>query len=141
MDKAGVYEATIERMERALASGFFLEATWLAYCILEDRLLSLLESSGGVPSGVRMLGPKIDALDRRLENDAVVRARIPSLAPLRAWKDKRNILMHSMVDGSLSVSQIEILTEETARGGAELARVIATAARWVKKHHPYALRR
>ena len=45
--KRELYEELYERMNTAHDAGFNLEASWFAYAVIEDRLLSLLRNSGG----------------------------------------------------------------------------------------------
>ncbi len=92
-------------MDQALNDGFFLEASWIAYAIIEDRILSALAKTGGVPmrngQPLRMLGPKLDALVGRQPNDSALTAAMLNgqvLDTVRAWKDKRNPLMHSLAE-------------------------------------------
>ena len=51
MAKEALYREFMSRMNAADQAGNYLEASWYAYAILEDRLRSLLRSSGGEGKG------------------------------------------------------------------------------------------
>jgi len=72
MRKHDLYATLIERCEAAAANAAYFESSWYAYAVLEDRLRSLLRSSGGetktvdgVEKTIRMMGPKLDVLRGR----------------------------------------------------------------------------
>jgi hypothetical protein len=44
--KAKHYTALLKKMEAATAAGFYLEASWIAYAILEDRLVAAMLCAG-----------------------------------------------------------------------------------------------
>ena len=126
----------IARLDRAIEGGHFFEASWYVYAILEDRLISLWQSSepGSARSRApRMMGPKIDGLSARAAQDPLLRKNFESIR-LIAWKDNRNDLMHAMAEGTLSISVIDNRIEALARYGAELVREYSAAARRQKKH-------
>lgn len=138
MPKAQLYKTYIARMEEAHGSGSFLQASWYAYAILEDRLLSMLENSGGIPldrrgNPIRMLGAKRAALQQRTATDKLLAAYFDN-APIQHWARKRNDLMHSMVDGTSTINEIDQLAEELADEGVELVRNLCAAAMRLKKN-------
>lgn len=51
MQKYANYKEQMGRLSKALTQGFFLEAIFIEYAILEDRLESILRHSG---NGIRM---------------------------------------------------------------------------------------
>ena len=61
--KREYYKDLIDRMNKAHDDEYYLEASWFAYTVLEDRLLSALRQSGGATYAnfrpIRMLGKKI----------------------------------------------------------------------------------
>ena len=63
------YKVLISRLGEAIKDEFFLEASWLAYAILEDRLVSALDETGGAVTTtgrpIRMLGPKLGEIKAR----------------------------------------------------------------------------
>lgn len=137
MPKASLYKSYIERLELAGDEKQFLQASWYVYAILEDRLISMLESSGGVPldkkgNPIKMLGTKLGELKRRAKSDAPLRANLDDRA-ISSWAKKRNTLMHRMADGSLTLSQVDVMAEEVAKDGAQIARDVCAAAMRLKK--------
>jgi hypothetical protein len=119
----------------------YLEASWYAYAVLEDRLLSLLRSSGGIgengggASGkpIRMMGPKLKELARRAKKDQLLKANF-EYHMLHAWKEARNGLMHAMGDATMAIEDIDIAAKSLAEVGADLVRHYASACRRLKKH-------
>lgn len=135
--KQQLYQAFIERMENAEKEGFYFEACWYASAILEDRLLSLLTSTGGVPFSrgrpIRMLGPKLKALIERATDNDVLRQNV-DLAAINDWKDRRNDLMHAMAEGTQTLNEIEAAAKALAEDALELVRDTAAAARRLKRN-------
>jgi hypothetical protein len=139
--KDTIYQKYIGQFEETIKEGYFFEAAWLEYVLLEDRLVSLLRNSGGEfrPNGkpILMMGPKIDELKSRMAGNQILKGHLESddlISRLETWKDERNTLMHSMADGSLSIADIESKIKNLAETGAKLTRDYASAARRVKKH-------
>lgn len=131
----------ISRMEAAHADSMYFEASWYAYAVLEDRLLSLLRNSGGVgeKSGgtngkpIRMMGPKLKELARRAKKDALLKANFEH-DQLNTWKESRNNLMHAMAEATMSVSDIDVAAKELAEHGSTLVRTYSAACRRLKTH-------
>jgi hypothetical protein len=106
ISKGESYKQLIKRMDDAITGEFYLEASWIAYAIIEDRLLSALAKTGGVPTTkkgdpIRMLGPKLQALRDRLATHSELRAAMlpdNTLDLIDRWKESRNPLMHSMAE-------------------------------------------
>lgn len=138
MTKSSLYREYITRMDAAHREGQNLQAIWYAYAILEDRLISMLDNSGGVPvdkkgKPIRMLGPKREALAKRTKTDPLLKVNFDNRA-IRLWSKDRNDLMHGMADGSLSLQQVDSLAQQTADTGVSLVRSVCSAAMRLKKH-------
>jgi hypothetical protein len=135
--KRSLYEDFIGRIDTSIASGHFFEASWYIYAALEDRLISMLQQTGGATfaSGkkITMLGPKIGELDARQSSDQLLAANFPK-ARIQAWGKRRNDLMHGMADGSLAIEQIDADARSLATDGRALLRDVAAAAMRLKKH-------
>ncbi|MBP6977465.1 MAG: hypothetical protein PHD61_06460 [Bacteroidales bacterium] len=136
-----IYQKYIGQFEETIVKGYYFEAAWLEYVLLEDRLVSLLQSSGGEykPNGkpILMMGPKIDELNSRMAENQVLKGHLEVddlINRLQIWKNERNTLMHSMADGSLSITEIESKIKHLAKTGTKLTRDYASAAKRVKKH-------
>jgi hypothetical protein len=138
MSKKSLYQTFISRLESANSERRFLEAAWYAYAILEDRLLSLMRSTGGIGKGgngkpIHMMGPKLAELQYRAKSDALLRENF-EYTKLKTWTKARNDLMHAMADASMTIEQIDSAAEALATEGAALVRTYAAACRRLKKH-------
>ncbi|MBV1788344.1 hypothetical protein KQ940_09775 [Marinobacterium sp. D7] len=133
-DKYNKYRELISRIDLAIEGGFYLEATWIAYSILEDRLVSALKESGGGPP-IRMLGPKIGEIKYRHTNSLKMRQAFfgDMIQRLSNWKDKRNDLMHALADERLDVPSIDAESKSVALEGRGLAREFSAACKRFKK--------
>ncbi|WP_264536709.1 hypothetical protein [Flavobacterium sp. N1736] len=135
-----IYAKYISQLEETYFKGFYFEAAWIQYVLLEDRLVSLLKNSGGNLDAknkeIRMMGPKLGKLVERCSTSSVLKNELDRddlINKLDTWKNLRNTLMHSMVDGSQSIKQIENDIQELAETGITLVRNTASAARRIKK--------
>jgi cytochrome c2 len=140
MPKQDHYRTFIGRLEVSLADGHYLESAWYAYAVLEDRLRSLLRSSGTefhsrTNRQITMMGPKLRELKER-------RARVPLLAAefsdalhdaLDVWKEDRNNLTHAMADATMTVADIDASAKKLAVDGARLVRDYCALCRRMKK--------
>ena len=59
-EKRRYYEMLIDRLDKAITAEFYLEATWISYGILEDRIESVLDLCG-VTYGSR------DSIDKKIK--------------------------------------------------------------------------
>ena len=136
--KRELFEGFHKRMDAAIESKFYLEASWYAYAIIEDRLVSMLRQSGGIgyngsPNPIRMLGKKVDELRNRGATDKLLDANLEPQS-IFDWAEQRNTLMHSMADGSLSQAEVDKQAYLLAMNGRELVRDVSAAAMRLKKH-------
>ena len=141
MPKEDLYRTFMARMQSAYQSSMYLEASWYIYAVLEDRLVSLLQNSGGAgenaggTSGkpIRMMGPKLKELSRRSKKDRLLEANFEH-DKLHAWKESRNNLMHAMGGATMPVNEIDAAAKRLAEDGQELVREYAAACRRLKTH-------
>jgi hypothetical protein len=127
-----LYQEFIRRIDSSIEAAAYLEASWYAYAVLEDRLISMLRQSGGYPSTLRMMGPKIARLKERAASDPVLAATFDSTA-LSAWSAKRNALMHAMAEGSLTIQQVDRDAKDLATEGRAIVRDMAARAMRLKR--------
>lgn len=66
LDKQKLLSGTIARMEAVHKDGYHLESAWYAYAILEDRLRSILLSSGG--AGLVQRANRYEWLEKNSQN-------------------------------------------------------------------------
>lgn len=141
MAKRTLYKTFIRRMNDAYQKNMYLEASWYAYAVLEDRLVSLLNNSGGIGKTnggaggkpIRMMGPKLKELSRRAKKDKLLKANFEN-DRLNTWKESRNNLMHAMGDASMSIKAIDDAAKTLAEEGIQLVREYASACMRLKKH-------
>lgn len=135
-----IYTKYISQLEETFIKGYYFETAWLEYVLLEDRLVSLLKSSGGhldnQAKEIKMMGPKLGKLNERYKTIKILKDQLDRkdlINRLDKWKNSRNTLMHSMADGSLTITQIENQIRELAESGIALVRDTASTARRLKK--------
>lgn len=141
MPKEALYKTFMTRMRSAYKASMYLEASWYAYAVLEDRLVSLLRNSGGVGENaggsggkpIRMMGPKLKELSRRAQKDALLQVNFEH-DKLNSWKDSRNNLMHAMGDATMPIDDIDEAARKLAEDGHSLVKEYASACRRLKKH-------
>jgi len=140
--KEHLYKKFISQLEKTEKEGYYFESAWISYVLLEDRLGSILRSSGGElnSSGKKiiMMGPKIEEIKKRIEKNDILKGHLvvnSMIAKLEKWKKKRNLLMHSMADGTFTIANIQKAITLLAKNGIELTRDFASAARRIKKHN------
>ena len=136
--KRELFEGFHKRMEAAIETHHYLEASWYAYALIEDRLSSLLRNSGGVgrngsSTPIKMLGPKLTELNSRASSDELLKANL-LYDDADQWRDDRNQLMHAMADGLLSQSDIDKNAYLLATKGVKLVKELSSAAMRLKKH-------
>jgi hypothetical protein len=85
------YKDLIDRMNKAHNDEYYLEASWFAYTVLEDRLLSALRQSGGATYAnfrpIRMLGKKMQEITQRKRSDSLLSAYFddPLMDRIHKW--------------------------------------------------------
>jgi hypothetical protein len=79
VSKIKSYQQLLNRLEEAIDAGFFLEASWIAYAVIEDRVCSALLKTEGLPQdkngkSLQMLGSKLEVLAKRMHEDPILRS-------------------------------------------------------------------
>lgn len=139
MRKQVLYKEFLTRIDDNIAKGAYLEASWYAYAVLEDRLRSMLTNTGGdgknKGNGKPIWGfeKKLDTLIDRAQADDLLKQSLPT-DDIDKWRLKRNELIHGMADGSLTIEQIDLQAIELANRGRDFARIYCAAAQRLKKH-------
>lgn len=141
VSKGASYRQLFSRLSEAIERGFHLEASWIAYAILEDRAISALKRTGGLPTNrggrpLQMLGPKLIKLRQRLETDPLLNGAMLQGAMLERvenWKEERNTFMHSMAEESRSWSELSEGAERLSRDGERVARDFSDAVTRLRK--------
>ncbi len=140
MDKRKHYEVLLDKMKSAHDQEFYLEASWISYSILEDRLHSALKQTGGdtYQNGdkIRMLGQKIEELKHRKSGDNLLAAYFKDelMVDLYNWKEIRNILMHAMADSTKTIDELRKETYLLSQNANKIVKDTCDAAALLKKH-------
>jgi len=108
MAKKDLYQAMLERMKLAIEAEFYLEACWIQYAILEDRLNSVIrhtypKTGKKFLMAYRGFDRKIDHIIKKIHPENVLCKKSinkPLLESIRKWKDRRNDLMHEISDSA-----------------------------------------
>ena len=133
------YELLFDRIRVAQDNKFFLEQTWIAYTIIEDRLLSLLSNSGGLLNKknkeIRGISNKITTLNQRYNNNINLRKVLYEniLDDLKMWAESRNDLMHALASSKYPIDLISAKIQDVAIKGEKIARELSSRARRLKK--------
>jgi len=139
--KRDYYKILMHKMSEAHEHKFYLESSWYAFAILEDRLLSALrQTAGGTHYGnnrpIRMLGNKIGEINLRRKNDNLLNAYFNDelMNEISIWKDERNDLMHALAEGTRTIEEILRIAKSQSSKGKSLIKKTCTAARLLKKN-------
>lgn len=138
MEKYEVYKSMNENLSKAMRSGFYYQAIFIEYAILEDRCSSVLKYAG--ISYLDKKGQDISIsqkLNRMRNNPAFqvpyVRQRIPLelLDSITAWKNKRDDLIHHLA----TIPYDHESVRATAITGQELVKKLSSKVRSVNAYH------
>lgn len=139
-EKNNHYKELMSRMSEAHDKEFYLEASWFAYTVLEDRLLSALRQSGGVTYAnyrpIRMLGKKMQEIRQRKRNDQLLAAYFDDslMDRIHQWKEDRNDLAHAMAEGTKPMNEIDKAAYLLSTNAKKLVKDVCSAARRLKKN-------
>lgn len=134
------YIELMDEMEKSHQAAYYLESSWYAYTVLEDRLLSALRQSGGETYAnhrpIRMLGKKMQEIRQRKINDSLLRAYFDDklMDRIHAWKEERNDLTHAMADGTKSIGEIKKSSYLLSTNAKKLVKDVCNAAILLKKN-------
>ena len=110
------YRVQSRRLASALRSGFYLEAVFIEYAIIEDRLESALTHAGAFnPKKQGTITSKLTKLEKLCENRRGLARRYFTaelLAAIRAWKDRRNPLVHELMKQRATTADFEAVARE-----------------------------
>ncbi len=128
MKKYENYKEQMGRLKRALNSHFYLEAIFIEYAIMEDRLESALRHAG-------RWNPKPDeyvSIDKKLKLIEKMAEQKKSLAQkyfsseltqgIRAWKEDRNKMIHALLKQSIHSEDLL----DIAAKGQELIKILCS---------------
>lgn len=126
MEKYEIYKQLSSDLTKAMKQGFYYEAIFIEYAILEDRLASVLKYAGVLTmekAGNQNIAKKINDIRKSKEfSSKFVRERLSFelLDSITAWKDKRNRLIHNLANIPYDAAAVREVAEE----GYEIVKVV-----------------
>ena len=135
MQKYANYKEQMGRLKKALTQGFYLEAVFIEYAIMEDRLESALRHGGKwnpKPNEFWGMDKKLARVEKMAEEKKSVAARyfsVELLQTVRDWKGQRNRLIHALLKQSLHTPQLQ----EHVAVGLELVKTLNTKSAAFKR--------
>ena len=124
------YKEQFQRLNKALANGFNLEAMFIEYAIMEDRTESILHHAELWDAYIKSrkgreptINSKVQYIQKRAENKKDLLHRYfcdDLLERVLAWKEERNRLIHALLKQQLEHNEIS----ELAAKGNELVKAL-----------------
>ena len=125
MQKYANYKEQFGRLKKALNYKFYLEAIFIEYAIIEDRLESVLRHSNKFnPDKHNSLNSKLRKIkDMQREKKSLLRKYLNEelTEEVSVWKEDRNRLIHALMKQSLHTEDLEKIALE----GQQLAKTIS----------------
>ena len=125
MQKYENYKEQFGRLKKALNNSFYLEAIFIEYAIIEDRLESVLRHSGKFnPERHTSLNSKLNIVSKMTEEVKGLARKYFSqelLEEIIIWKEARNKLIHALMKRSLHTEDLQIV----AHKGQEIAKSVS----------------
>ena len=104
------------RLNKAIKSGFLLEAVFIEYAIMEDRLESVLRHSGRFKQEKhRSINSKLSSVKEIARNKkGLLRKYLTDelLESVSEWKEKRNKLIHALMKQNLNGAELKEIVDE-----------------------------
>ena len=105
------YKEQMVRLKKAMAAQFFLEAIFIEYAVMEDRLESILRHSGVFnPERHSTIQAKLRRVSelRRAKKSLLNRSLSEELLQeIYQWKDERNRLIHALMKQNLHTEDLQ----------------------------------
>jgi len=151
------YTTLLDRLEKATQDGFYLEASWVAYAIMEDRLLSSIKLISRPIEGIEKkicfllaVFSDTDENDRSANNGVIYRATFNDIAlpkdsrykkfdwnllqKIHCWKSWRNNLLHNLYTNEVKdVDKLGFEFQNLANEGIILAKFLSNQILWLKE--------
>ena len=116
MQKYFNYQEQMVRLKKAMAAQFFLEAIFIEYAVMEDRLESILRHSGVFnPERHSTIQAKLRRVSelRRAKKSLLNRSLSEELLQeIYQWKDERNRLIHALMKQDLHTEDLQKIALE-----------------------------
>lgn len=126
MQKYANYKTQMGRLKKALSYQFYLEAIFIEYAILEDRLESVLRHSGnwnpkpGTFPALDFKRKKIAKLAEERKNPIRKYFPVEITDRIETWKNERNRVIHALMKQSLHTEDLS----KIAREGETLTKLV-----------------
>ena len=115
MKKHDNYRQQMGRLRRAMNSQFYLEAIFIEYAIIEDRVESVLRHTGVFrPEKHNMLNKKLNRLSELQRNKTGLARKYFSdelLESIHAWKSDRNTMIHALLKQDIHTEDLKAIAE------------------------------
>lgn len=109
------YKAQMGRLNRAIKEHFYLEALFIEYAVMEDRLESILTHAGVFRADKHdSITKKIRRLEALCQSDKLASKYCsPELIhSIMDWKDKRNTYIHSLMKQVFTGEELEKVVQQ-----------------------------
>ena len=132
------YQEQFKRLKKALTNQFYLEALFIEYAIIEDRTAAILRYEGNQikSNNNRIKGTNIGKKLEKISALSNVQGSLPqryfaddTIQRAFVWKDKRNDLIHALMEQKLTTGSLEDLALE----GQSLAAAFTNKAKCYKR--------
>ncbi|MGN0604940.1 MAG: hypothetical protein ACI4JM_00305 [Oscillospiraceae bacterium] len=124
MQKYENYKTQMSRLKKAIKEEFYLEAIFIEYAVIEDRLESILVHSGNFnPKRHNKIEKKLSKIEEMTrEKKGLLRNYISDelIESIYEWKNKRNIFIHSLMKQQTTTHELQ----EIAVSGMDIIKVL-----------------
>lgn len=133
------YRVQMGRLKSALRGHFYLEAIFIEYAIMEDRLEAILRHAGrwhskeGSFVSIDAKAKKVAKLAEEKKNPAHRYFPQELTGEILAWKERRNQLIHALLKQSLHSEDLLEVAEEGERLTKQLCSKATSHRRAVEK--------
>ena len=116
MQKYFNYQEQMVRLKKAMAAQFYLEAIFIEYAVMEDRLESILRHSGAFnPKKHNRIKPKLSCVaDLGREKKSLLHRSfsVEFIEGIYQWIDARNQLIHALMKQNLHTEDLQKIALE-----------------------------
>ena len=118
MQKYYNYREQMGRLKKALNQKFYLEAIFIEYAIMEDRLESILRHAGKWDSKTDdriSISKKITKVNNLIKSKNSIAKKYLNTEltdGIRSWKNNRNVLIHALLKQQLHTEDLQAFAEE-----------------------------
>ena len=126
------YKEQLQRLNKAIANGFNLEAMFIEYAMMEDRTESILRHAGLWDAYLRKRGTRGATINSKI---SYIKGKVNSgdkllvkyfsddlLDQISAWKDERNRLIHALLLQQFAHNEVSNLAAQ----GNEMVKMLRT---------------